>query len=442
MVNYNGLDATTTLTNEKLINISNLPTTNCSNKIRLGVNVNTVKDRIGMDLKVIDCKNRIFRFKIPLNTVWNIDVNKLPSIEAGYKNCNQFQIRTDQSDGIFLDSVTVDDDRVEFALPVSLPYFIRGGVNFNYEVCFNSEIPGVFKFPVITWIRRKYKFENLTNYAVSDTGLAFFSPKKNPVIDSVITVPNVVKPKIITKIEDEKITNDPTNFRTILIPNAIIPEAGKLSLGNYDFLGFTTGYSITSNVMIIAAGLVPMPDDWQGPKGDMFGSYSIGTKIGFKIGSKFNVAGGYQWARSIFDKSITKDTTDSKISLNIGYLALSYGTENSRFSVNIGDSYNYHETYITYLDSSNKLVPKIESYTRETPFLSLGGDYKIGSNWKICGELSYMKNLDLIPVLFSIRYFTDKYGFDLGLGFLGLTLNGATAPKIPIAPLLSIVYLF
>lgn len=56
MVNYNGLDATTTLTNEKLINISNLPTTNCSNKIRLGVNVNTVKDRIGMDLKVIDCK--------------------------------------------------------------------------------------------------------------------------------------------------------------------------------------------------------------------------------------------------------------------------------------------------------------------------------------------------------------------------------------------------
>lgn len=52
------------------------------------------------------------------------------------------------------------------------------------------------------------------------------------------------------------------------------------------------------------------------------------------------------------------------------------------------------------------------------------------------------ENLDLIPVLFSIRYFTDKYGFDLGLGFLGLTLNGATAPKIPIAPLLSIVYLF
>jgi WD40 repeat protein len=65
---------------------------------------------------------------------------------------------------------------------------------------------------------------------------------------------------------------DPTTFRTIAAPNAILPKKGRIVTGMYDVVGLMAGYAITDNVMVLGGGGVRLPDEWGGVHGSMYGA--------------------------------------------------------------------------------------------------------------------------------------------------------------------------
>lgn len=233
----------------------------------------------------------------------------------------------------------------------------------------------------------------------------------------------------------ERVWHDPTTFRTIAIPNAILPPKGSVVAGIYDFLGLMAGYVPVDHVMILGGGGLPLPDDWGGLNGQAYGAWSIGVKTGFWVVDQWNVGGGFQYAESYYDREETPET-ESHITMKIPYLAASYGDDKSRVSVTFAYSYRLHQTLAP--DPINAVI----EYNREARLLGIGGDYQFGSRWKVAAEILTMDQLGYIPIAATVRYFSDTWAVDGGLGFVGITTGGGTAPDIPIVPVLSVVAVF
>lgn len=379
----------------------------CERSHQLKVFVNTASDSAWIGLRITDCQGGThFYGPVKLNTVWSVDRVNFGRLEVGGSTCEIFQIRNLGVD-VILDSITTPEPRVTFHLPSRLPARILG--LYRYEVCFDADRPGVYKFPVITWLRRAYPTGELTTYAVADTGF--------------IRVYRSAEPT--EEIEDS--VTDPTTFRSIIVPNAIIPKNGTFFVGSYDFLGLEAGYSIGDHLMILAGGVLPTPDDWGGVRGEAFGAYSIGAKVGLPIGDHLNVALGYQLGGSFYDKQVT-DAVESKISFNVPYGAISYGDDDSRISATFGYALKHHVT------------PDAE-FDRDAAFVAVGADYRFAHNWKIVGEIGRVETLDALPLIATARYFGDHYAIDFGMAFFAKTGNGA-APSIPVAPVLSAMFTF
>jgi hypothetical protein len=221
---------------------------------------------------------------------------------------------------------------------------------------------------------------------------------------------------------------DPTTFRSVAVPNAIIPKGGSKVIGVYDFLGLMGSYSLTDNLMVLAGGALPTPDDWGGVRGQMFGAYSIGVKAGLPIADRVNLAVGYQWGQSLFDQQSTQGT-DSKITVRVPYAAISYGDDDSRVSATLGYAYKHHATLS-------------EEFDREAGLLAIGGDYRFATHWKVAGEIATMKTLGVVPIIATLRYFSNSYAIDLGVGYVGITTDENAAPAIPLLPVLSGVFVF
>ncbi len=383
----------------------------CEKSRKVRVFVNTASDSAWVAFRLIDCKGGThFVGPVKLNTVWTVDRVNFGRLEVGATGCEIFQIRNLGVD-VILDSITSPQPGVTFTLPTRLPARIVGF--YRYEVCFSSDQTGTYRFPVITWLRRQYPSAGHTTYAVADT--------------AVIRVVKRAPTPVDDEPEVEEEVTDPTTFRSVAVPNAIIPKNGTFFLGSYDLLGLEAGYSIGDHLMILAGGAIPTPDDWGGVRGEMFGAYSIGAKAGLPIGDRLNVAVGYQLGGSIYDKQLTEQT-ESKITFSVPYGAISYGTDDSRISATFGYAFKHHAT----LDAE---------FDRNAGFVAIGGDYRFGHNWKVAGEIAAIETLDLIPVIATARYFTNSYAIDFGLGFVGLTVNGAKA-KVPLVPLISATFVF
>jgi hypothetical protein len=164
-------------------------------------------------------------------------------------------------------------------------------------------------------------------------------------------------------------------------------------------------------------------------RGDMFGAYSIGLKVGYPLTSRLHVAAGYQWGRSIFDQAVTVDTLESQITVQAPYGAVSYGDDDNRISLTFGYAMKHHVIPTGEFDVTAGLV-------------ALGGDRRLSNHWKVAGEVAYMETLGVIPIVGSARYFTNDYALDLGVAFVGITVDGGAAPKIPLLPVISGVFVF
>jgi hypothetical protein len=174
---------------------------------------------------------------------------------------------------------------------------------------------------------------------------------------------------------------------------------------------------------------LPLPDDWMGIRGKMYGAYSIGVKGGLQVIDELNVAAGYQWGRSIFDDEITPDTVESRITANALYGSVSYGDDHRRASITFG-----------YADKTHRRIPGVFDTT--SAFVAIGGDWQFAPRWKICAEMLTMKTLGFIPVAASARWFGREWALDVGAAYVGLATDGGDAPEIPVVPVVSYVMIF
>lgn len=226
---------------------------------------------------------------------------------------------------------------------------------------------------------------------------------------------------------------DPTTFRTMAVPNAVIPCGGTFVAGSYDLLGLMAGYAATDNIMILAGGAPPLPDDWGGVNGVMFGAYSLGVKVGTSFGDRWKIAGGFQWAQSIYDREETSEF-DSRITVLAPYAALSYGDDDRRASVTAGYAFKAHRAVVDVGTEA------IEEFDRNAPIIALGGDWRIGDRWKLVAEGIYMKSAGTVPLIGTARWFGRTWALDFGAAFLGIATGDGDAASIPVAPVVSFVW--
>lgn len=399
----------------------------CQKEVRLKVLAKTASQEVQVNLKVRDCGGNVAAFNMRLNTTWNLDTIRFGRVETGKTGCKLFRISLNGIIGIggsvTLDSVTTPLKNVRIKLPTKLPLNIPRGSEFKYEVCFDADEPGLYEFPVITWIRRPYPSGGQTTYPVADTGVVR------------VVKPNHIPDEVKDWLPDPPLV-DPTTFRSVAVPNAIIPKKGKFFLGSYDLLGLVGGYSFSDNFMLLAGGALPLPDDWGGVRGDAFGAYSIGAKGGWEIGKDLHVAAGYQVGRSVLDKEATPEL-ESSIFFHAPYAAISYGDDSSRISATVGYVFKRHRTFIQ--DPNGNFF---EEYNRDAPVVAIGGDYQFARGWKVAGEAAYMKTLGVLPIIGTVRYFGETYAIDAGVGYVGIATEGAEPPAIPVAPILSAIFVF
>ncbi|HVK37060.1 MAG TPA: choice-of-anchor D domain-containing protein [Candidatus Kapabacteria bacterium] len=223
---------------------------------------------------------------------------------------------------------------------------------------------------------------------------------------------------------------DPTTFRTIVTPNAIIPKRGRVVAASYDVFGLMAGYVPIDNVMVMAGGAVPLPDDWGGVNGTMYAAYGLGLKAGVELMPRLNVAGGLIWGRSTYDNDATADSTESVITTLAPFAAISYGDDDSRISASAGYAMKTHEIIVAGEIERNAMV------------LSLGGDYRIADRWKVCAEVMTMESLGHVPIAVTARWFGRTWALDAGLAYVGITTGDAEAAETPVLPMVSWVMVF
>lgn len=222
--------------------------------------------------------------------------------------------------------------------------------------------------------------------------------------------------------------HDPTTFRTISIPNAVIPPKGSVVVGVYDLIGLMFAYAPSDNLMIIGGGAAPLPDDWKGVNGQMYGAWSLGLKGGFQLFDRLDVVGGFQYGMSMYDREETK-RIESRIDVSTPYGALSYGDDDSRISITAGYAFKRHRV----LGQDGEVA----EFHRDAPLVGIGGDYRFAARWKICAEALSMRTLGYIPIATTVRFFGDTWALDAGVGYLGVTTGTDEPAAVPLVPVLS-----
>lgn len=182
----------------KVVNADELEAiSDCPNKqevrIRVGTGTESLSDLV---LTIIDCDGSVRNVRLT-NRTWYVEEARFPDVMVGDTVCKSFRISVAGTTGLLntpfgedvpqsasnerLDSVSFTIPNAfavfESAPPVTLPT----NAVYHYVVCFRATEPGEYRFPVRTWIARKFPTEGLTNYIVADTGVVRVLP--NPDAD-------------------------------------------------------------------------------------------------------------------------------------------------------------------------------------------------------------------------------------------------------------------
>lgn len=220
---------------------------------------------------------------------------------------------------------------------------------------------------------------------------------------------------------------DPTTFRSIMLPTAVVPEEGTFTTGVYDVLGLSASYSVTDNIAVLIGGALPLFNRWFGATGydaSWSTAWSVGAKAGFELGRDWIIGGGYQFGQSFYDQDITPKL-ESKITFNALWSTVGYGTDDSRLNFYAGYAFKDH---VTASDGQ---------FRADAYLVGLAYDYRIAERWKVCGEVFYMRTMTFIPITITARYFRESDAFEIGASYVGLKENGSQSGGWPLVPMLT-----
>lgn len=203
---------------------------------------------------------------------------------------------------------------------------------------------------------------------------------------------------------------DPTTFRSIMLPSAVIPEAGTITTGVYDVVGLSASYSVTDHVAVQIGGMLPVSSAWLGATGldaTMSAAWSAGAKVGYRVAEQWIAGGGYQFGQSYYNQEPTVGL-DSKISFHALWATAGYGTEDSRLNMYLGYAFKHHTTLVD------------GQFNADATIAGLAYDYRFDTNWKLCAETIFMRTMAYIPITMVARYFRETDAFEVGFTFVGI----------------------
>jgi len=221
--------------------------------------------------------------------------------------------------------------------------------------------------------------------------------------------------------------SDPTTFRSILLPSAVIPKQGTVSTGVYDVLGLFAGYSITDNFMVQAGGALPLPSRWLGvpiSNASYSAAWSIGAKVGFELSNTWIIGGGYQYGKSYYDQDFSP-LLESQITFSSLWASTGFGNDDSRLNVYLGYTFKRHVTGYE------------GSFNADATTVGLAYDYRFAEHWKICSEAFFLRTMTFVPITVTARYFRESDAFEFGFVYVGIAASGATTSSFPFAPMVS-----
>lgn len=221
--------------------------------------------------------------------------------------------------------------------------------------------------------------------------------------------------------------SDPTTFRSILFPNAVIPKRGSIFGGIVGGLGLQAGYSVSDNLMLTALLVPPLPSDSVTSATQFRGAYSFGVKAGFQPFPLLDLALGYQFVQATFERgALSSANYNRRLTAHLPYTAVSYGTDDMRVSLAGG--------YLARLQALS-----LEDFTAQEPGVVLGADYRFAREWKVAGEVVFSPSLGVLPIVLTARYLHPIFTIEAGAAFVGLkTANSSPFDTLPI-PFLPVI---
>lgn len=411
----------------------------CGKRVTFGVLLKTTRPIGLLQLRIEDCKGNIKYFDFRDSETWNVYREDFGNVPQGSNACHTFRVEA-RGTNIIIDSVASRSPL--FAIRYTNgrpPLRIRGGQVYEYDVCFDAKNLGYVKMPILVYIRRAYPAGGHTNFIVADTAhvnvvspagkrpppIAAVTKRKRPPSRELIAQPPLIViappkdtvrviPKVIPTVarsvpvipdtlratpraETEEPLNiiaervtDPTTHRTILLPTARPIDSGRIALSNYDIVGWLFGYGLTDRLSLLGGFLyVPRFIDYNvvGTIGGRYELYREGL-----IRGAVGLQGNYS------------QSDLSTIILVSPYAVISVGDDDRRASLALGYTWRHH-------------TPKEGGpFDRQAAVLGIGGDYRVGDNWKVAAEGYILQSANYQPLVVTLRYFTDRFAIDAGVG--------------------------
>lgn len=370
----------------------------CPDSIGFNIVIDDPSEYAWLRLRVRDCAGDDFQVMLRQLVAWRGGRIDLGELAPGDRKCVPMAVRAGGSTVAreeIVDTIIADDPGIELRFTRSFPVRLAPGAALDYTLCLESDTPRRIAVPVSARIRRH---EGAGTFAIADTVTA----------DVAIPGPAPV---------------DPTTFRTIAVPNAIIPPRGRAIAGSYDLLGYLVGYVPFDGVMVMAGGMLPLPGAIIGRTGESRQAHSIGIKAGINLADRLRVAAGIQWGMSTFDLAATDDDIESTIDVLAPYGAITYGDDRGHLSLTAALGSKRHRTYVPDLDMYN-------DYRLRLAVIAVGGDLVVAHGWKLASEAAWMESAGVLPVGATVRYFTDDLAVEAGAVYLAGSSTFALAPLV------------
>lgn len=428
----------------------------CSRTATFVVFVPNMSSPVSLDIQAVDCGRNSETFSLDLENLWNVYREDFGNVMVGSTACRTFYVQTSGSDFI-IDSL--GSPSADFQIRYTgrrPPLRVRPGP-YTYNVCFTAKKLGRVKMPIYVFLRRRFPAGGHTTFVVADTAYvnvipapasqnkapdkprvfvaappAIIIPKTPVPVDTPRVIPKVatvtmrpveVAPPPVARasiasggdpepVYSHEFLTDPTPHRVMIMPTARPIDSGKIFLSNYELAGWLAGYGVNDRLSLLA-GILYVPrfinHNVVASAGGRYEVYNEGALRG-ALGTQVNFS----------------ETDRSTIVLFSPYAVASLGDDDRRASVTLGYTWRRH-------------FPKDDStapFNKQALVLGLGGDYRIGHNWKIAAEAFFLQEADYQPIVMTLRYFTHRFAIDAGLGVdLGIHGESSTAPRV--APVIS-----
>ncbi|MEO5931537.1 MAG: hypothetical protein ABIR47_16505 [Candidatus Kapaibacterium sp.] len=445
--------------------------TRCATKTTFMIYVKDISRTLSLYFRVADCEGNSSRLRLSMDETWEVFREDFGTVVLGAPACHMFTVASRMGDFI-LDSVASPSKLFTIHYTAARPPLrLHNGQQYHYDVCYIGTRTGPIKMPIFTYLRRSSPAGGMGTFLVADTALInVVLPRERPIavnrppvrprpqvllappVDIIIpkAIPRpVVKidtPRVIPKViasrarsvavilpspvsvstgtapipapplPDEPIA-DPTTHRVLLMPTARSIDSGKFFVANYDLAGFLVGAGLGDRTTLLG-GVLYVPG-------------STSHNLVLTGGGRYEVYRKGIVRGAVGAQAGYSESNISSIILASPYAVISVGDDDRRASLAAGYSWRRHTPKDTLLGP----------FSQQAAVLAVGGDYRIGGNWKIVGEAYLLQDASYRPLVVTLRYFTSHLAIDGGVG-VDLGIAGEARRGVTVLPVITATWVF